>query len=127
MERYQRDREKRIAIAIATSHIRRARLADAEFESGITVRSLRTRDGDQCAYCNCNLAFSKYAKGERPDNMATLEHRVPISRGGGHTAANCVLACWRCNITKGAKTEAEWAMERNEPASQKDERVKATG
>ena len=40
--------------------------------------------------------------------LATLEHRTPISRGGGHTDANCALACWRCNISKGSMTEAEW-------------------
>jgi hypothetical protein len=41
----------------------------------------------KCAYCQTG----KYQ---------VLEHYVPISRGGGTTAENCVPACFKCNSEK---------------------------
>jgi 5-methylcytosine-specific restriction endonuclease McrA len=110
--RYERHRDKRIELAVEASHRRRARMQDAPTEPGITVTYLRRRDGDACCYCGVVLVFGRYPKGQRPDNLATLEHRIPISRGGGHTDANCALACWRCNIGKGGMTEDEWNAKR---------------
>ena len=55
------------------------------------------------------MDFRTYGSGEtRPDNKATHEHRMPISKGGGNTWENSVLACWRRNITKGSRTEEEF-------------------
>lgn len=51
---------------------------------------------------------TKRGEGSRPDNLATLEHVVPISAGGEHTWENVVLACWRCNITKNKTLPGEW-------------------
>lgn len=101
--RYERDKEKRLALAIANSHVRRARIANNGYERGITVPALRKRDGDRCYYCACKMVFKSFPKGERPATQATLEHIQPISKGGAHSWANCVLACWRCNISKGAR------------------------
>jgi 5-methylcytosine-specific restriction endonuclease McrA len=48
-----------------------------------------------------------------PDPMcASLEHRIPVSKGGRHTRANCACAHLRCNVQKGdrsawPKTEAD--------------------
>lgn len=101
--RYERDKDKRLAIAIAASHVRRARIRGNKYEQGITVPALRKRDGTQCHYCSVTMVFGRFKKGERPDEMATLEHKQAIARGGSHTWENCVLACWRCNSAKGAK------------------------
>lgn len=43
----------------------------------------------KCAYCG--------------RQYEALEHHVPLSRGGGTVASNCVPSCHRCNSTKGAK------------------------
>lgn len=42
-----------------------------------------------CAYCG--------------DPYAELEHEIPIVRGGGTTAINCVPSCRPCNRTKSSK------------------------
>lgn len=48
-----------------------------------------------CAYCN---------------GIAThLDHVIPLSKGGADAEQNMVPACARCNLSKGAKTLAEWA------------------
>lgn len=49
----------------------------------------------RCAYCS--------RKGK-----LTLDHVIPISRGGEHTKSNVVPACPECNFSKGAKLLSEW-------------------
>lgn len=102
MARYERDKEKRLVLAVANSHLRRARIANNGWERGVTITALRNRDGDTCHYCGIELVFASFAKKKRPANQATIEHLTPISRGGGHTFANCALSCWACNSSKGA-------------------------
>ncbi|MDN5931400.1 MAG: HNH endonuclease [Pseudonocardia sp.] len=43
----------------------------------------------QCVYCGCV-----------PDRI-TMDHVVPLSKDGGHTASNVVPACGPCNSAKG--------------------------
>lgn len=38
----------------------------------------------------------------------TLDHIVPVSRGGRHSVGNLAVACWSCNMSKGTKTIMEW-------------------
>jgi 5-methylcytosine-specific restriction endonuclease McrA len=38
----------------------------------------------------------------------TIDHIVPISRGGTHWPNNIQLLCMPCNVAKGQKTMAEW-------------------
>lgn len=49
-----------------------------------------------CAYCN---------------GVAThLDHVHPLSKGGEDVESNIVPACAPCNLSKGAKTLAEWSL-----------------
>lgn len=57
--------------------------------------AILARWGHTCAYCP---ALAKH-----------LDHVVPLSRGGTDTEDNIVPACAPCNLSKGAKTLAEWA------------------
>lgn len=47
-----------------------------------------------CAYC-----------GGKAD---TMDHVIPLSRGGEHSASNLVPACKPCNFSKHNKTPEEW-------------------
>jgi 5-methylcytosine-specific restriction endonuclease McrA len=51
--------------------------------------------GGTCAYCG--------------DPAEHLDHVVAISRGGADAAHNLLPACAPCNLSKGAKSLAEWA------------------
>lgn len=42
------------------------------------------------------------------DNNRTVDHVVPLARGGGHTPDNLVAACKTCNYSKGKKLISEW-------------------
>jgi hypothetical protein len=59
-------------------------------------KALLEQHGHRCAYCGVE------------GMLLLIEHRTPLSRGGDHTSANIVPACESCNLSKGAKTEAEW-------------------
>jgi 5-methylcytosine-specific restriction endonuclease McrA len=108
MERYGRDREKRIALAILHSHKRRTRLLAGEYDRTVTRANLRRQYGDQCFYCSCAMDFAHYTHATKPGNLASVEHVLPISKGGGHTWDNVVLACLDCNLRKNARTLDEW-------------------
>lgn len=54
------------------------------------------RWGYACAYCGAHATH--------------LDHVDPLSKGGGDIEANIVPACASCNLSKGAKTLAEWSL-----------------
>jgi len=58
-------------------------------------RNVVQRDLFTCQYC-----------GHKEKKM-TIDHVVPISRGGKTTFENCVAACKPCNNTKGDRTPNE--------------------
>lgn len=45
-----------------------------------------------------------------PSEM-TMDHLIPIARGGFSDKKNCVPSCKKCNTEKGYKTKAELAMD----------------
>lgn len=109
MARYKRDKDKRVALASDNVRVRRARLAGIETDPGVTVSSLRKIHGDSCCYCGVEMSFVRRPRGEGiAPNRATLEHVLPISRGGAHTFDNTALACHRCNVSKNDKTLKEF-------------------
>jgi 5-methylcytosine-specific restriction endonuclease McrA len=39
-----------------------------------------------------------------------IDHYIPLSKGGGHTLSNLVVACKKCNITKNSKDPQDFAI-----------------
>lgn len=54
---------------------------------------------DGCAYCPS-------------EGPVTMDHVVPLSRGGTHTIGNVLPACSPCNTRKSAKLLIEWKVDR---------------
>jgi 5-methylcytosine-specific restriction endonuclease McrA len=76
------------------THKRRAEAYGVAHEDYSRTEIL-ARWSHRCAYCN---------------GYAThLDHVVPLSKGGVDAAHNIVPACANCNLSKGAKTLAEWS------------------
>jgi 5-methylcytosine-specific restriction endonuclease McrA len=57
--------------------------------------AILARWGHVCAYCDRTARH--------------LDHVHPLSKGGADAEHNIVPACATCNLSKGAKTLAEWA------------------
>jgi 5-methylcytosine-specific restriction endonuclease McrA len=63
---------------------------------GWTKRGVLKRDRHSCGYC-----------GEKAN---TVDHILPISRGGRNTWTNTVAACHSCNTVKANRTPKEASM-----------------
>lgn len=57
----------------------------------IPLDEIYERDGGMCGLCPNHV----------PRKHASLDHIIPISKGGRHTRENVQLAHRRCNFTKG--------------------------
>lgn len=73
----------------------------------ISLRRLYKRDKGICYLCGavCNWNDWRIADSGNMypgDNYPTIEHVVPVSFGGLDSWENVRLACWKCNIKKGA-------------------------
>ena len=63
----------------------------------VNRREVLRRDNHSCQYCGSNRRL-------------TLDHVMPVSRGGQHTWNNVVTACERCNQRKSDRTPQEAGM-----------------
>jgi 5-methylcytosine-specific restriction protein A len=54
----------------------------------------------------CYHCGGKFAK-----ELLTMDHLVPIARGGKSTKSNCVVCCKDCNNKKGHKLSVEMTMD----------------
>ena len=66
------------------------------------IRDLR-ENSTHCHYCQA--VFDGIL-------IKTIDHVLPISRGGDHSMANLVVACKPCNSQKQASTPEEWEARR---------------
>jgi 5-methylcytosine-specific restriction endonuclease McrA len=64
---------------------------------GLTKHRLFARDRQVCAYCG----------GHFVELDLTVEHILPVSRGGRHEWTNVVTACRSCNTRKGSRRPEE--------------------
>lgn len=61
-------------------------------------KRLRARDGDNCHWCKKPMVFGK---GNDDAQSATIEHVIPLDRGGLDNPNNMVLAHKKCNNERG--------------------------
>ncbi len=66
----------------------------------LSKQNLLIRDGHECQYCGRALSV----------HNATVDHIVPVSRGGRRVWENVVAACKPCNTGKGNRTPHEARM-----------------
>lgn len=88
----------------AKSEKRAAILKRRKHDTDITLEKLFKRDGGVCYICGkpCNWEDIAEADGTMiaGDNYPSIDHVVPVARGGTHTWDNIRLACRRCNTNK---------------------------
>lgn len=69
--------------------------------------TLAERDGAICFYCGHDLViiYDQFAHGMW---HATIDHKIPKSRGGTRDLNNLVLSCSHCNQAKSDLTLEQW-------------------
>ena len=90
------------------SHRHRARMYGCAYDSSVTLKKLIKRDGLRCAICGemCDLndhSWSKYSGPMYP----SIDHIIPMSKGGGHIWSNVQVAHIICNSIKSDKAVGE--------------------
>jgi len=78
---------------------RRAKKANTE-TAPIDYSALWETCGGACSLCGHPLDLATEWPSPR---FASIDHIVPLSRGGGHVQSNLQYACLDCNVRKGAK------------------------
>ena len=56
-----------------------------------------------CYYCQKTFTTDKL----------TMDHKLPLARGGYSSKSNIVISCQDCNTKKGTKTSVDFVLEKN--------------
>ena len=81
-------------------YIQRARKYGCAYEYGITRAKVAKRDNNVCQICGkvCNPLDKTW--GDFGPDYPTLDHIIPLSKGGPHLWGNVQCACGECNSSK---------------------------
>ncbi len=80
---------------VDSAHIRRERERARQLRASPWWKAQLAKG--ECHYCH----------GHFPPAQLTMDHLIPVARGGTSTKGNVVPACFACNQTKAAQTPAE--------------------
>lgn len=109
-ERYQRERDKRLAYAIdyARSHPEVGQATKRRRRAAVQSNGLYRFNGKDWKRCMDRFGGKCFYCGEK--KRLSMDHVVPVSRGGSHGAGNIVPACVSCNASKNSSFVVEWRM-----------------
>ena len=82
---------------------RTERFRSSVVDSGITIDKLISRDGPDCYICGKKTTFSDTRWGKWGPDYPSIDHVIPLSRGGKHSWENVRLCCGGCNAAKGKR------------------------
>ena len=84
-------------------HKLRAKKYGVGFERGISLQALVRRDGLNCALCGKPCNWNDIRQGYCGPAYPSIDHIIPMSKGGAHEWNNVQVAHRSCNTMKGAK------------------------
>ena len=79
---------------------RAARYGCTKFDDSITLEAVRQRDRDICQICGNPIDIKDIKNGHIRRLYPTVDHIIPLSKGGSHTWDNVQLAHMCCNAGK---------------------------
>lgn len=86
-------------------HYTRAKELGLPAEEGITLEKLIARDGTTCAICGLQTFYGGDCRSEL---YPSIDHIIPLAKGGGHTWSNVQVAHRLCNSNKRDLIGTEW-------------------
>ncbi len=80
--------------------------------SEVTREKTKARELRQTRWWKTQIhnAVCHYCKQKIMPELVTMDHLLPISRGGKSTKGNIVVACKACNTAKKAMSAAEFTL-----------------
>lgn len=94
----RRHRERHLAAHRVHQHNRKQSVRATD-DGTVTDAFLKALYGtEHCTYCS-NFTERQFR---------TADHRIPLARGGSHSASNLVMACNSCNSRKRDRTDIEF-------------------
>lgn len=96
-DRVKKWRKNNPVLVLAFGHARRARKRAAIIED-CSAKIARLKQARFCHWC-CDTLTTK---------TVTIDHVVPLARGGKHCCDNLVASCFTCNTSRKAKLVSEW-------------------
>lgn len=97
-----------IEAQIAAAH--RTVAAAQSLLRSLLLAAVVDRDGEACHYCQVPTVVDP--EPAQRFRERTLDHVVPLSRGGRDELENCVAACRSCNSRKAARPVHEYSVQR---------------
>ncbi len=94
---------------------RRAAERSAEYDKTVYLEAVAERDNDICQICGQTCSVED----------RSIDHKIPLTRGGNHTWENVQLAHRRCNARKNDRTPEEfeeyvrWATDQEQAANKR--------
>lgn len=82
---------------------------NGQFDADIDIYKLIERDGGQCYLCGDVVLFELHYNDAK---YPTIEHVIPIAKGGTHSWDNVKVACRDCNSRKSTMTDEEYLKRR---------------
>lgn len=71
-------------------------------------RAVWEKTGGRCWYCGCVTIFRASIGGGYLENESHFDHQKPYVKGGEMSIENLVLACGKCNLSKGKLSVEEF-------------------
>lgn len=104
----KRARIKRRAGGFNDNHRHRAKIYGCEYDGSVTLKKLIKRNGLRCAICGemCDPNDHEWTDYNGP-KQPTIDHIIPMSKGGGHVWNNVQVAHAICNSIKRDSLEVE--------------------
>lgn len=87
----------------ASGYSDRAKRFGVECDPSITLDAALLRFGSTCYLCGKVCTKEDKSWGSFGRDYPTIDHVIPMSKGGSHTWDNVRIACGECNSIKGAK------------------------
>lgn len=91
--------EKALESNYISSAKRRALKYAVSFDETITRKLVFEKDHGECYLCKIDTHLKPLSDTYEP-KLSTVDHIIPISKGGSHTWNNVRNCCLKCNITK---------------------------
>ncbi len=67
------------------------------------LKATYAKFGGRCVYCGVLTYLPDKGSSFQFADNASVDHVIPVSRGGAEDPSNFVLACYHCNQEKGSK------------------------